>query len=360
MTAAAKRAEVVQWLEATRTRQTSYSFRLVTAQLRAVGFPTSTGWPNLLEKARNVPINDPKVDWDSYLEAARRIYESAMFCGTSATFLFEFTSRSAGAAVARQLDDFLDSTSPFARTYPAPLPHSSLQRAPFSPAFVAHAEAQHRHMLVACGKRAYREREVVVPSEYAPAVRAVLEEFAEIYAIRRGVRQAFDRLVVEQREGRAELHIDMCVPLNSEELVVMAQTYRDRLNAAARTMGLADWLKGPTNVFPKIAEFYNEGTGNVVSLGHATGTKSVKEERMRSKVLDLRVELFHKHGIAAIQTTDAFSIKKGWQAARGHVPTIQIPGHFSMAGAATPVASYAVIDGCMNQVEFDDLVSKLR
>ena len=195
--------------------------------------------------------------------------------------------------------------------------------------------------------------------DFDQAVRDVLQQYDEVYAVRRGLTQAFDRLIFDASKGRAELHIDMCCPLNTEELTHIAEKYREKVNEFADAYGVEGFLQGPKNLFSKIEDFYNTTDGTVISLGHATGTKSVKEERMRQRNLDLRTELFHEHGIKAIKSTDAFAIKKGWKARDGHVPSIQIPGHFSMAGAVEPIVSYAVLENCMTQNDFNSLVKRL-
>lgn len=355
---AAKRAEICSWLEAIRQRQRSYSFRLVGSRLKAVGFPTATGWDGLLAKARNLPLNDRKIDLDAFLDEVRSIYVSSLWHGKSATFLFEI-SEGYPSAIFTRLPSLIDASSPFRAAFPRPLTTSALARASFTPTFIASDRQDDRLLFVASCKRAFKEREEVDRSSLDPAAQQALEEFDEVYAVRRGFVQAFDRIIFNPRARRVELHIDMCDLLSTEELVSLAHKYRDKLNDAGAYLQAGNFLSPPKNLYSKIAEFYNSDEGNVISLGHATGTKSVKEERMRDKMLDLRKELFHEKGIQAIRTTDAFSVKKGWSSAFGNTPNITIPGSFLIVGAPLPVVSYAILDSCKDGQDFTNLVSKL-
>jgi hypothetical protein len=115
-----------------------------------------------------------------------------------------------------------------------------------------------------------------------------------------------------------------------------------------------------TNLFPLIATLYNQADGRVLSLGHSTGTRSVKDEKMRGRNLDLREELFHKSGLLAIGRTDAFSICKQWDKPNGSgVLSITIPGHFSMAGQPTSWVHYAELEGATTDDDMAFLLSKL-
>jgi hypothetical protein len=355
---AVKRAEIVAWLEAIHLRQRSYSFRFAASRLKAVGFPKAVGWPSLISKAKALALDDVSIDWDAMLAEVRAVYTSAIWAGTTATFLFEF-DQSVPHSVFPTLQALVDSTSPFTVAFPRPVSQSTLATSSFVPAYVAFNSQPNVVRLVASCRRAYREREEILPSTLSTAAQQDLQGYDELYAVKRGFVQAFDRIVFWLSSGRVEVHIDMCELLNAEELTVLAKKYQERINTAVSLLGYSNFLTLPKNLFPKIASFYNTAGGNVISLGHSTGTKSVKEERMRDRALDLRQELFHEHGIQAIQHTDAFAIKKGWAAADGHIPNISIPGHYSIIGSPLPVVSYAVLDSCKYELDFDDLVSKL-
>ena len=57
-------------------------------------------------------------------------------------------------------------------------------------------------------------------------------------------RSAFDRLFLDTASDRAELHIDLCCPLNGEELIILAKEYRAKVNSFAASHDIDDFLKG--------------------------------------------------------------------------------------------------------------------
>lgn len=149
--------------------------------------------------------------------------------------------------------------------------------------------------------------------------------------------------------------------MRAEEISNAGKWYREWVQVRLREADIeCDSPIVSANFFPLIATLYEQADGRVVSLGHSTGTRSVKDEKMRGRNLDLREELFHKEGLRAIGRTDAFSISKEWDKSMGSgVLTITIPGHFSMAGQLTSWINYAELHGATTEDEVAFLLSKL-
>jgi hypothetical protein len=346
---------------AIRTRSASYSFRLVQARLSAAGMPSAAGWGPLIARYTGLNYSDPSTDWTTYVNTVSDIHRCATLFGTSAVWLFDGVNDDIQEIL--NVVSYADPTlSAFARDFPYPIPHDELAAQSYATTFVRgiplHSDAV---AAVACGKRPYREREQVAPEDLGDDTRAALGDFQELILVRTGFTQAFDRLIFKPQQRRLELHVDLCCPLNAEELSQYMDAYVSRVKAMAAGLGRPlDWLNTAVNLFQTVADLYNSPDGLVLSLGHATGTKSIKEERMRGQRLDLREELFHKHGIEAIKGTDAFSIKKGWERPlRRNVPSITIPGHFAMANALSPRVSYAILENCATEEDYHDLMAHL-
>ena len=361
--AQAVRALILKLLRAVKSRSASYSFRLVQAHLRAHGMPGASGWAPLIAKYEALNYDAIPALWAEYVEALKSLLHNAIRCGTSAVWFFEAPA-DVLTNLARALPALVDTNSPYHQSFPIPLEEGELlaqSMASVRTKFETFEEGN-EHVLFMCAKRAFREREPVMVNDMIDQVRDALSEYDELIGVRNGFTQAFDRLVIRPQAGYLELHIDLCCPLNTEELAQFCVTYVARLKEAIGALNgdqLA-WLGGATNLFPRISALYNTQDGRVLSLGHATGTKSIKEERMRGRALDLRDELFHKHGIEAIQETDAYSIKKGWPSPGGtHVPSVAIAGHFSRAGVAHAAVRHAVIDSCASPSDLGIIRSKL-
>jgi len=353
--------EILSRLRAIRSRSSSYSFRFVQAALKEAGMPSATGWLPLLNKYESLDYAGSGTDWSAWLMALDELHKHSYLVGSTAVWTFEAPEEDIRAILANP-EKLFDRDSPFFAPFPFPVAEDVLETQPFEVKLVAARDLGRGDVaIIGCGRRAYREREQYDASDLDDTFE-ILGRFEEIIVVRAGWTQAFDRWVLRPRSKRVELHVDLCCPLNADELETLQAKHVDLMKARVKkATGLTlDWLNKPRNLFPYIRKLYNAKDGLVLALGHATGTKSIKEERMRGQRLDLRDELFHKHGIKAIKGTEAYSIKKGWPVSSGkNVPSVYIPGHFSNAGAPNAAVRRAVIENCASLSDFELVIKKL-
>ncbi|MFM0224817.1 hypothetical protein [Paraburkholderia dipogonis] len=359
-TAAQLKKEILQYLEALRSRQECYPVSLVKARLKAAKLPTATGWPPLLVKYGELSASRDRLI--ECRDEARAIYLDSLLVGTRAVSIFDVEPKEAKIA-AGEIGKFVDTTSEFSERFPLPLSDSKIRRASFNGVFChvqVHPDGTTR--VFVCSKRAFRKREAIDLNTLDGSARSALDGYDEVIGVRNGFVQAFDSIVFRPATGRVEVHIDMSCRLTRDDFAKARNFYTERLNAAfGERFGNDKWLLLPRNFFPLIAKLYAEKDGFVSKLGHATTTNSIKEERMRGRKSDLRKEDFHLNGMEAIDgDTDEYSIRKGWLAKDEiRVPSLEISGHFSIAGGADSRVSYAVIDGCSDEVDFAMVLSKL-
>ncbi|MGT2493088.1 hypothetical protein ACU4GD_27890 [Cupriavidus basilensis] len=141
--------------------------------------------------------------------------------------------------------------------------------------------------------RAIREREPISLEDMSEEVQEVLRSYDEIIGVKTGFTQAFDAVVVRPAQGRIEVHIDMCAPISTDDFRVFNSYYTRIIgNQFMAALGMRESILEPINLFPFVQRFYDDKDGNVISLGHSTGTNSVKEERMRARKQDLREGAF--------------------------------------------------------------------
>lgn len=359
--ASAVKESILKLLRAIKSRGSSYSFRLVQSYLRGHDMPSASGWVPLLAKYNDLNYDAISVSWDDYFQALQNLLHSAIRCSSSVVWFYEAPTEELNSLI-RLLPTLVDQSTPFHQAFPYPLAEDDLHAQSMTPVRTKFEVFGDEYVLFMCTKRAFREREPVSVSDMDAQVRDALSGYDELIGVRSGYTQAFDRIVIRPQAGYLELHIDLCCTLNTEELVQYKETYISRFKDAVCQLSgdSLSWLGDAKNLFPRIAALYNAQDGRVLSLGHATGTKSIKEERMRGRDLDLREELFHKHGINAIQDTDAYSIKKGWPSPTGSsVPSAAIHGHFSRAGVAHAAVQHAIIENCMTSSDFDLVRNKL-
>jgi hypothetical protein len=347
--------------EALRGRQDCYSFRLVASQLKIAKMPTATGWPPLIEKLSQLTASRERLI--EIRNELRRIYLQSLVVGTRAVSVFDVTKTEAAAAAAG-IGALLDDTSDFAQAFPLPVSDAKLRKAGFNGVFCNLLKYEGGKVrLFACCRRAYRTREAIDVSGLDDEARTALGDFDEVIGVRNGFVQAYDSIVINPRAGTIEVQIDIACRLTRDDFAKARNFYTERLNALFGAQFKNDkWLMFPRNFFPLISRLYAQKDGFVNSLGHATTTKSIKDERMRGRRSDLRVEKFHEEGMAAIKgVTDEYAIRKGWETPDGaRVPTVLISGHFSIAGGADARVSYAIIDGCADEDDFEMVLGKLK
>ncbi|WP_156444496.1 hypothetical protein [Burkholderia sp. MSMB1826] len=331
-TAAQIKKELIQYLEALRARSDCYPVRFVTARLRAAAMPTAQGWPPLLAK-----YNDVVMSRDSLIacrDLVKEIYLDSLLVGERAVSVFKISPAEAVEA-GKRVVALVDSDSEYAERFPLPLSESKLRRASFNGVFChAVTQADKSVRVFACCKRAFRMREPIDLTELDGDARSALDGYDEVIGVRSGFVQAFDSIIFRP-SGSVEVQIDISCRLTRDDFAKARNFYTERLNSFfGERFQNEKWLLHAENFFPLIAKLYAQNDGFVNSLGHATTTQSIKEERMRGRKSDLRREQFHEEGMKAISgDTDEYSIRKAWLSNDGaRAPTVSISGHFSIAG----------------------------
>lgn len=345
-------AEAIAYLDALKRR--SISFRLLQNELRVRDLPTAKGWLPLLEKYK-AKVSSPTI-YEEWTAGLQGIYWNHILYGPKAVRVFK-VEKDVCEKVKKLLPGLVSKKSEFAKNYPLPISETELQKATFNPTPTGSDDAGR---LVLCAKRVFKAREPIELNDFDDEIKDAFGNYDELIGVRCGVTQAFDRIDVLPEKGEIHVYIDLSPMISGEEITRAFPFHIDQFNRwMAGPIGHPVLVDGGVNFYPAIAKLYNDADGRIIRLGHATGTKSIKEERMRSKLLDLREELFHKEGIKAIKDTDAYSISKVWDTASGF-PKAVIPGHFSMAGAEKALVRYAIIDGCAGITDFDMILSKLN
>lgn len=355
---------LLQVLRAIRTRHDAYSFRLVQAQLRDAHMPTAQGWEPLLAKYSSIPVEEKALA--TWLESARQIFWNAIIVSRRAVVVFDVSDDQLEIFDERAASSLIDHTVPFAAPFPYPVDEDLLRASSYNGKFVATTVSENGDTwYFACAKRSFRNRVAITVEELGEdlgtAARDMLQGYDEVIGIKSGVLQAYDAVVIRRERRQVEIHIDLCCPFSDAD-IGQARTYYTNIlnNVVIASDDTSLRLLLSHNFFPDIQRLYNTEGGMVSSLGHATGTKSIKEERMRSRLLDLRDELFHKEGMREIGETDAFSIRKGWLAVHKHaVPTVIIPGHFAMVDQPGGRVDYAIVENCLDFTDFQQVMNHL-
>ena len=278
-----------------------------------------------------------------------------MIVGERAVQLYCFEGAEVKTIIS-EVKKLIPADSVFSEKYPLPLTSGGLGSANDSPTFVEiRVNSDDEVMLVFCSKRSYQERDKYSPTQLNEAVRKAFGSFDELIAIRHTVYQAFDVVVFNPKKERIELRIDQPKLLIADEIArVMARLI---VEVQALVPGAAHLLQPTTaqNLFPAISEMYlSSKEGKVIDLGFQTHTGSIKHEKMRHSDADLRSEVFHAAGKAAIKTITPFSITLSWDDVR-----LTLPGHFRNLSEPAPYLGYARISSCTTASKFSALINKL-
>jgi hypothetical protein len=282
----------------------SFPFQVLQAELNLRNMDSAAGWDRLLEKYEtNSSIPQNLFDGDSAIYFKfKELYLNHLYFGTKAVIIFSIEEN-----VALNLIDKFSKldyrSSPFQSKYPFPLNESELEDLSPNP-IPTHCDNENIFRVIYCSRRIFKVRETIDFANLDSFDRNALSEYDSIFGIRSVLFQSFDNIIIRPIENRLEIHIDISQPCNASnflsanDISKTIKFYIGKINELLKDADIT--LNSPMNFFPRIPLLYEEKDGYVHQLGHATGTASIKDERMRKKTLDLREELFHGKGLEAI------------------------------------------------------------
>jgi hypothetical protein len=336
----------------------SFSFRQLQSELKHHQMPSALGWDLLQSRYSNNSLfeDDELANWNNSLQM---IYANHLWYGAKAVVIFTLGQKSCLDLI----DEFSKlnlEQSPYKSSYPLPLTECELKEITakhFASFFSKDDEAR----LIFCKKRAVKITELITYDTLEPAFVKHLGEVEEIIVVRNKLIQSFDSIVIRPDKNRLEIHIDIPNQLTTEEILESVRILKHTIDKTLRELSSDEELSSPINFFPSIAKLYKEDDGCVLQLKHATGTASIKDEKMRgNKYLDLREELFHEKGIEAVGgDTNCYSITKCWETDTGHYPQVTISGSLSHTVSSNPTIEYVVIDNSGCEKNFEMVITKL-
>lgn len=188
-----RKAEFIKLLTAIRARRATYSFRCVQTLLKGAGMPSASGWSPLIDKFNSLNYLDAKIDWNLYHSTLLDMHKASIHAGTTAIWLFK-APKADIAEMIPKLAATVEKGAKFTTRFPYSLTEEELIDQSFNTTPVAVIDLEKgRTVLVACGKRAYREREQLEPETIDEAIKAHLGVFQELIIVRSG----YPHLVVQ-------------------------------------------------------------------------------------------------------------------------------------------------------------------
>lgn len=324
------------------------------------GIPTATGWDRLHEKfeiEKRKGVSEAR-EMDKTLQD---IYLSTLTLGNRAVRLFEVPEEEV-KTIFEIFSTLQPEESAYAETYPLPLSGMALKGAPEG-LFLSEVRLEGEALsLIYCGRRTVEEREPRRRDEISKAAihQFGWDEYDEFIFIKYNSIQVYEVIRVDLNrklvELRAEDHTGVDVTESINELQVKAGEIlvsipNDRIN-----------FIHPVNIFPAISSIYrDEAEGVVIDLGFTTATGSSKHEKMTRSKTDLREELFHVGGKAAIGgALTPFKIAVRWKGDENRPDEFAIlPGSIRQLGSAHPQLNHFVLRGPVTEEHMRERVDRV-
>lgn len=327
---------------------------------RRYDLPTAQGWDKLEEKLSDACEASPATR-RGLSETLEKIYKETIPLGQRAVRVFQLDDGDV-LRVSRYLAGLAPEDCAYTNSYPAPLSNRQLGNAPTGAYLVEITRHRGSATLVFCSKRMIEEREQRSRADIG--TRAIREfgwqEYDEFILIRRRQLQAYEIVRIDTETGRIELRVEDHTGLDVDAALTELQ---DKVNEVlAIRFGTDVQLINPVNLFPAIHPIYDDGDeGIVVELGFTTQTGSAKHEKMRQRAADLRVELFHVGGKAAIHgALTPFRIAVRWPATeeRGQ-EEIVLPGSIRQLGTGNPWLDHMIVRGPVTETHMRECIARV-
>lgn len=188
-------------LDALRTRGTS--FRALQSEFKLHELPSATGWEKLKEQYAGQPAHE--AEHIRRAEELAGIYQRQLLFNSKAVSILQVpTELVPGLADQMRVVDVSD--SPYSKAFPLTLGSDELKQQTFTPVATKVIEDDHRLRVVMCVKRAFKSREEIDVHEFLEGDRERLSDYEEVFGVRRGIRQAFDSIVLDTHSGRLEIY----------------------------------------------------------------------------------------------------------------------------------------------------------
>lgn len=317
------------------------------------GFSRGQGWEQTVEKLRSAKHTN--VD---DLEMALREHT---LCGEKLTGFYRVDSGSIERAREAVLAAKIDAT-PFSLAYPASLSEDELAVQPNRFVLTAVEANDDGIAAVFSSVRVVTVREEIEPEDVPNSASGIFDDYEQIIGLKTVRFQAFDVVSLPHKGTLADVRVDF--PPGTHQDVALAAHART-LDAFHEIVG-ENLLEAPVNLFPLIDHIYNDPKeGIVVELGFGTTTASLKHEKMRRKLLDLREEQYHKGGKAALKSPiEPFRLSVTWKRSIGEglfsTPELSVNSNSRAAGVEHPTIDNVIIRKCIGQDDYEFVRSRIE
>jgi hypothetical protein len=300
------------------------------AILKMCNLPVARGWEDTITKL--MAKSQGENDLENNFARLRELYCDYLLIGEKAIKLFSVERQIFNKLITLLKSQQLETTV-FNQTFPFPLSEEELEKINNSiPKLVEIKDFNDNLVLIFCTKRFFTERTEINIEDLTPEARRDLNNYDEVFGVRRYNRQFFDIVVLWKKIDLLEIRIDIAHGMSLQE---RNKAFREIIRTFNRlqteSLGAETLLQESINFFPLIDKLYKSYEGRVCELGFTTDEGSTKFEKMRRNSVDLRTEKYHKAGKLAVNHITPYHLAIVWKFSileeiETH-PELLLPGH---------------------------------
>ncbi len=282
------------------------------AILKMCDLPVARGWEDTIKKlmAKSQGENDLE---DNFVRL-KELYCDYLLVGEKAIKIFPVERQRLDELITLLKSQQLKTTV-FDEAFPFPLSEKRLKEIDnSSPELVEIKDFNDNLALIFCTKRFFTERTEINIEELTFEAQKDLNDYDEVFGIKRYNRQFFDVVVLWKERDLLEIRVDIAHGMPSQERSrAFSETIKafDRLQT--KLLGIEASLQESINFFPLIDRLYESDEGRVCELAFTTDEGSIKFERMRRGDVDLRAETYHRAGKLAVDHITPYRLAILWK-----------------------------------------------
>ncbi len=341
-------------------------FPTMSAILKLSDLPVSRGAKNTVDRILK-EVSEGKKDYSSELEKLNDFYSDHLLICEKAVQLFP-VDRERINKIIKLLKTHKIEKSDFRDSYPFPLSEDKLRATNSELSLVKIVESDENLNLIFCSKRFFTERIEINTFDLSPATKKELDTYDELFGIKNYFRQFFDVVVLWKHKPHIEVRVDVARNISFQDRKKYTLEIAGQFNnLIERLLGIPSVLKAPVNFFPLIKKLYDKkGEGKVGELAFTTTQGSIKFERMRLGSVDLRDEIYHKAGKAAVKDIDPYRLAILWDSPISESLDIKnqlelfLQGHCRDLSAGKQILEDIIIRKCSCQEDYKFVFEKIN
>lgn len=280
--------------------------------LRLSDLPLGRGGEETIRKLLKINA-DERDDYVENFNKLTVLYTDHLLVSEKAIRLFTVESTITSSLI-KLICSYSVKQSEFQLSYPLPISEDKLNEVNSNLHLVKILESEANITLIFYSKRLIREEVEINTLDLGSEAKEELRNYREIYGIKEYFRQLFDIVIIWKNTSLIEVRVDASNGISSQEksnsFILVIKEFNKLVE---QLLGIKVFLNEPINLFSLIDKLYEADEGRVVDLAFTTDEGSIKSEKMRRGMVDLRLETYHKAGREAVDHISPYRLGIVWE-----------------------------------------------